>query len=108
MTEAGGHGEQPTTLRDYLRVVRRRKWIILQAVLLVPAVAVGLSLRQEKVYKATSQVLLVQQNPANFNNGSQVQNTPPDRQAQTQAELARVPGVAQKAIEIAGVDSTSD
>ena len=57
----GGHG---ASLRDYLRVVRRRKWIILLAVLLVPAVAVGLSLRQEKVYKATSQVLLVQQNPA--------------------------------------------
>ena len=34
----GGHG---ASLRDYLRVVRRRKWIILQAVLLVPAVAVA-------------------------------------------------------------------
>src|SRR3954470_7192056 len=108
MTEAGGHGEQTTTLRDYLRVVRRRKWIILQAVVLVPAVAVGLSLRQEKVYKATSQVLLVQRNPADQVNGSQVPVPLPDRQAQTQAELVRVPAVAQKAIEIAGVDSTSD
>ena len=86
----GGHG---ASLRDYLRVVRRRKWIILQAVLLVPAVAVGLSLRQEKVYKATSQVLLVQENPATqFGNGiNQSGAQPPDRQAQTQADLARVP-----------------
>src|SRR3954454_6061479 len=107
MTEASGHGAPGNTLRDYLRVVRRRKWIILQAVVLVPAVAVGLSLRQDKVYKASSQVLLVQQNPANqFNNGSQVPVNPPDRQAQTQAELVRVQAVARKAIEIAGVDST--
>ena len=76
----GGHG---ASLRDYLRVVRRRKWIILQAVLLVPAVAVGLSLRQEKVYKATSQVLLVQQNPADQFNGINQSSVPPaDRQAQ--------------------------
>jgi polysaccharide biosynthesis transport protein len=109
LSEGDAHGGHSASLRDYLRVVRRRKWIILQAVILVPAVAVGLSLRQEKVYKATSQVLLVQQNPANqFNNGSQVPVTPPDRQAQTQAELVRVPAVAQKAIEIAGVDITSD
>ena len=103
----GGHG---ASLRDYLRVVRRRKWIILQAVLLVPAVAVGLSLRQEKVYKATSQVLLVQQNPANqFGNGiNQSGAQPPDRQAQTQADLARVPQVAQKTLGLAGLNRPVD
>src|SRR5256885_8263326 len=100
MAEATGHAAQGTSLRDYLRVVRRRKWIILQAVILVPAVAVGLSLRQEKGYKATSQVLLVQQNPANqFNNGSQVPVTPPDRPAQTQAELVRLPAGGPKSAE---------
>ena len=69
LSEGDAHGGHGASLRDYLRVVRRRKWIILLAVLLVPAVAVGLSLRQEKVYKATSQVLLVQQNPADQFNG---------------------------------------
>ena len=102
----GGHG---ASLRDYLRVVRRRKWIILQAVLLVPAVAVGLSLRQEKVYKATSQVLLVQQNPADqFNGIPQSGADPADRQAQTQADLARVTPVAQRALALAGLARSSD
>src|SRR3954452_23522714 len=101
MTEAGGHGEQTTTLRDYLRVVRRRKWIILQAVVLVPAVAIGLSLRQEKVYKATSEVLLVQQNPADQFNGNTRASAQPDRQAQTQADLARVTQVARQALQLA-------
>jgi len=104
MAEATGHAAQGTSLRDYLRVLRRRKWIILQAVILVPAVAIGLSLRQEKVYKGTAEVLLVQQNVANQLNGL---NDPsgyqqPDRRAQTQADLARVPLVAKSALELAG------
>ena len=32
--------EPRTTLRDYFRVIRRRKWTILQAVVFVPAAAV--------------------------------------------------------------------
>src|SRR3954467_8124943 len=111
MTEAGGHGEQSTTLRDYLRVVRRRKWIILQAVILVPAVAVGLSLRQEKVYKASSEVLLVQQNAVNQLNGFNDPSTyqQPDRRVQTQADLAGAPLVAKSGLEIAGyVNRSSD
>ena len=45
-------------LHDYLRVVRRRKWIILQALILIPAAAVALSLRQEPLYEASADVLL--------------------------------------------------
>src|SRR6185437_13380559 len=104
LTEGDAHGGHNTSLRDYLRVVRRRKWIILLAVILVPAVAVGLSLRQEKVYKASAEVLLVQQNAVNqlnnLNDPSVYQQ--PDRRVQTQADLARVPQVAQSALEIAG------
>ena len=66
--EGDAHGGHNTSLRDYLRVVRRRNWIILQAVLLVPAVAVG----------------LIQQNPADqFNGNTQSAVRPADRQAQT-------------------------
>jgi Chain length determinant protein len=88
-----GQRDQGTTLRDYLRVVRRRKWIILQAVILVPAAAVALSLQQQKLYRAGADVLLVQQNLGTQLNGI----TDPtvyqqaDRKAQTQADLARSP-----------------
>ena len=37
---AAGPGAHAATLRDYLHVVRRRKWIILLAVVLVPLAAV--------------------------------------------------------------------
>ena len=60
----GGHGGHAATLRDYLQVVRRRKWIILTAVVLVPLAAVAFSLHQQKLYQASAQVLLNSQNLA--------------------------------------------
>jgi polysaccharide biosynthesis transport protein len=94
-----------TTLRDYLRVARRRKWIIAQAIVLTPLVAVGLSLHQRKVYRASAEVLLATQNVANQLNGiddpTLSQNA--DRHAQTQADLARVPAVAREALRRAGL-----
>ena len=52
-TVTGGHA---ATLRDYLHVVQRRKWIILIAVVLVPASAVAFSLREKPVYQASASV----------------------------------------------------
>src|SRR3954454_18187383 len=94
-----------STLRDYLRVVRRRKWIILQAVILVPAAAIAFSLHQRSMYRASAEVLLPTQNVVTALNGA---NDPtvyqsPDRRAQTQADLARVPAVARDALRRAGL-----
>jgi succinoglycan biosynthesis transport protein ExoP len=45
-------------LRDYLSVLRRRRWIVISAVLVVVAGAVALSLLQTPVYAAHARVLL--------------------------------------------------
>ena len=84
---SGGHAAHAATLRDYLHVVRRRKWIILQAVVLVPLAALLFSLNQEKLYQAQAQVLLSSQNLAAQLTGTQVTGVSlqPDRIAQTQA-----------------------
>src|SRR5215210_6623544 len=84
-----------STLRDYLQVVRRRRWIILQAVLLVPVAAVLFSLQQDKQYEASAQVLLSRQNLANSLTGTQDPTVyiQADRLAQTQADVARVPTI---------------
>ncbi len=95
------------TLRDYLHVVRRRKWVILLAVVLVPAAAVAFSLHQQKLYQATSGVLLNRQNLANALTGAQ-DPTVYQQDAnitQTQADLARVPAVASLALKRAHVTS---
>jgi len=97
---AGGHSGHAASLRDYLYVVRRRKWIILQAVVLVPAAAVAFSLHQQKLYQASAQVLLSSQNLASQLTGTQSTgiNLQPDRIAQTQADVARVPAIAQRVV----------
>jgi polysaccharide biosynthesis transport protein len=93
-----GHQDH-TSLRDYFRILRRRKWIILPAVVLVPVLAVALSLRQQKMYRADAQVLLTN-SVANQITGLTDPNAAqtPDRRAQTQADLARIQVVAQHAI----------
>jgi non-specific protein-tyrosine kinase len=45
-------------LRDYLNVVRARKWIIIQAVVIVTLVAVGVSMIQVPVYQGSAKVLV--------------------------------------------------
>ena len=87
-----------TTLRDYLRVVRRRKWLILSAVVVVPVAAFLFALRQEAMYRASAQVLLSDQNLSGQLTGTQAPAVSSPTELQTQAQLARVPAVAQRAI----------
>lgn len=92
----GPDAAQGTTLRDYLVVARRRKWIIVQSLVLVPAAAIAFSLHQQKLYRASAEVLLSTQNLAAALTGtSQTGITQdPTRIADTQAEVARVPTIA--------------
>jgi Mrp family chromosome partitioning ATPase/capsular polysaccharide biosynthesis protein len=96
--------DAPATLRDYLEVARRRKWIILQAVILIPLVAVVWSLRQSPLYSASAAVLLNTQNlAANLEGVSDPTQYDPDRLLKTQVELARVPELARRTERAAGL-----
>jgi polysaccharide biosynthesis transport protein len=77
------------TLLDYLRVVGRWKLVFLLIVLLVPATAITVSLSETPTYRASADVLL---DPALSSGGAPV-FIDPQRVAQTQAQLARVPDV---------------
>ncbi|MGH9013434.1 MAG: polysaccharide biosynthesis tyrosine autokinase [Acidimicrobiia bacterium] len=46
------------SLLDYLRIARRRAWVVALVVLAVVGTAVALTLQQEKVYRAEGEVLL--------------------------------------------------
>ena len=96
----GSHVGHAASLRDYLHVVRRRKWIILGAVVLVPLAVVAFSLQQQKLYRASAQVLLSTQNLAAALTGTQQTGITqdPTRIAQTQADVARVPTIAQRVL----------
>jgi succinoglycan biosynthesis transport protein ExoP len=94
-------------LRHYGRVLERRKWVLLVPILLVPAAAVTLSLRQSSVYEASSQVLLSPQTIAQAIAGLPVSDQS-DRAVVTQAGLARVPAVARAVLrQVPGSGMTS-
>ena len=57
----------PSTLRDYLSVVRRRKWLILAVTVLVTGSALALSFLQTPIYEGRAR-LRVQQDQPIFNN----------------------------------------
>lgn len=106
--DSGPRPGDGTTLRDHVNVVRRRKWVILQALVLVPAAAIFFSLQQEKLYESTAEVLIGRQNLAASLTGT-IDPTvyqQADRIIQTQANLARVPEVARRVLEHAGLSGT--
>src|SRR4051812_49592332 len=89
-----------STLRDYLQVASRRRWTIVQSAVIVPLAALAFSLNQQAQYQGSAQVLLSTQDLANqLTDTPTYNNVPADRAAQTQASLARVPAVAQGAID---------
>lgn len=84
MTEA----ERPEmTLRDYWRVVMRRKLIVAAGVLAAVLPAVALSLLQDPQYRATAEVIIRTSNTGSvFNTGSQT-NRDPDRVIQNEISV---------------------
>ena len=108
MSPGDSDGES-VTLLAYSRVLARRRWWVLCPLILVPLVAVLVSLQQTPLYQASAQVLLRQQDLAasllGVNDASSALQ--PDRVAQTQADLARVPEVAQRTLAAAGMRNRS-
>jgi polysaccharide biosynthesis transport protein len=92
-----------------LEILRRRWRTMLASVLVVTAVAAGLSHLQQPRYEASAEVLLSSQNLAMTAAGipdTTAASLQPDRTAQTQAELARVPRLAERVLRTAGVART--
>lgn len=83
-------------VEQLLRIVRRRKWVVLQAVIAVPVLALVFSLVQEKEYTATA-TLLFRQAPVGVGETEDVID--PTREAATNGQLVGLPVVATKAAE---------
>ena len=90
----------PSTLNEYIAVVRRRKWVVIQAMILVPVAALALSARQPKVFESSAQVLLSRQDFSSILTGTQDPSlfVPADRVTQTQADIARVAPIARQVV----------
>jgi len=76
-------------LRDYLRVLRRRKWTIVTTTVIVVALAVGASVAQAKVYQGVADVLLQPRSTESLFDPSSGQRNDPARAVQTEIQVLR-------------------
>src|ERR1700741_5455014 len=97
--------KQPLALSDYFGILRRRKFVIFGATLIVAVSAAAFSTTRPNVYRADSSVLISRQNLGDaFTN-----TTNPDlyvdstRLLDTQATIARAPEVLTLAVKSSGV-----
>ena len=97
-----------STLHDYLRVLRRRKWILVPPLVIAPVVAVLSSLGQPVRYEASAQVLVNRQNlPANIANVNDPTQLDSVRLLTTQAQFARLPAIARRTVNAVGLTNWS-
>lgn len=87
---------ESSTLRDYLQVVRRRRWIVVLALVAAPAAAVAVSMLQQPRFSASAEVLLSRQNLANSLNNvaDPTLSIDPQRLVDTQTNVAQSPQIA--------------
>jgi succinoglycan biosynthesis transport protein ExoP len=85
---------------ESLQVLRRRKWIILQLLLLAPLVALLLSLRQSPEYQATAGVLLDLDPGDSLSQRSAAPAEDPARVVQNHARLAASLPVARRVVSV--------
>jgi succinoglycan biosynthesis transport protein ExoP len=90
---------QEGVVEQALRIVRRRKWVVLQAVVIVPLIAFLFTTTQPKEYTASA-TLLFRPPPTALEESSSVID--PTREAATNGELVALPVVAEQAAKILG------
>jgi succinoglycan biosynthesis transport protein ExoP len=99
------HAQQhERTIGEYVAILRRRKWVVLQAAILVPIVAYALSSSKPKLFEASADVLLTSSvtsvaSPLSNDTASIIQ---------TQTQLAISPGIAERVLRRAKVKTRSE
>ena len=100
MTEA--FSDRPTTVADYLAIIRRRKWIVLVPPVVAAAAAFALSTGQSPLYQASAQVLVNTRNVVTALTGRPAGDDP-TRYLQTQASIGRAPELAARVAAASGI-----
>jgi non-specific protein-tyrosine kinase len=89
-------------LREYLRVVNRRRWIIIITVLAAIGVSTGMSVLADRVYVGTAQVLVSDPAEGSLFNPSLVSGLLAGRTLQTQMQVLRSRPIAREVERLLG------
>jgi tyrosine-protein kinase len=101
--QVGVGRELSTDFTQFLQTLRRRLWLLVLPIVLLPAATYYFTNQQAKVYEASAQVLLSRQNLPALISGIPDYSFYDPSVAQTQAAIATVPVVAQRTLHAAGV-----
>src|SRR6478735_5979970 len=97
-------GDRPRmTLRGLWRVLIRRSWIVIAAIIATAAPAIALSLRQDPVYRADAD-MLIRTLPGESVFGSGQQNVNPDRLVQNEISVLEGDAVYARLKQNLGID----
>jgi Mrp family chromosome partitioning ATPase/capsular polysaccharide biosynthesis protein len=106
MTEA--FSNRPTTVADYLTILRRRKWMVVIPPVVAGVVAFFVASSQHPLYQASSSILVNRTSVVNaVVNISDPAAGDPTRFLTTQASIARSPELATRVVAAAGVAGIS-
>jgi succinoglycan biosynthesis transport protein ExoP len=83
-------------IEQWLAILRRRRWVVLQALVIVPAAALVFSLLQEDKYTATASLLFRSASTETLPQGGTPGFVDPTREAATNDQLVSLPAVAQE------------
>lgn len=97
-------------LKDLLHVIRVRKWLIIIAVLVVTAAAVGVSLLQANVYQGVATILVTEKDTGAALAGAVLNelSAQPERGLATQVQLMQLRPLAERAIRAMNLGITPD
>jgi polysaccharide biosynthesis transport protein len=94
---------RPTTVADYLAILRRRKWIVLVPPIAAAVAAYLLSTGQSPLYRASADVLLNRASVVTAITGVDPAGGDPNRFLTTQASIARDPELAKRVSDASGI-----
>lgn len=100
--------QEPALFETAWRIVRNRKWVILQALVLIPLVVGALTISQTKMYTATASLLFRSNQDASLITDVSGGVTDPARDFATNEQLVQLPVIAEKAAQRLGPGWTAD
>ncbi|PKQ29458.1 MAG: hypothetical protein CVT60_05215 [Actinobacteria bacterium HGW-Actinobacteria-10] len=97
-------------LRDYLNVISARRWVIIQAVVVVTLTAVVMSLVQPKVYMGEAKILISEKDTGAALLGTSISefSGQPERGLQTQVQLMQLRPLAENVVRRLGLEMSPE
>jgi Mrp family chromosome partitioning ATPase/capsular polysaccharide biosynthesis protein len=90
--------QSSVSLRHYAEILWRRKWLVVETAVIIPAIVIGVSFTQPNQYAATARLMAVSQSPSvSVAVGTNIDLSKPDeREMQTLASFVVTPEIAQR------------